>query len=489
MILSQIINEVDNIEIVNLRDEAINGVTFDSRQAVEGVIFVALRGSITDGHKYIDSAVTNGCRVIVCEDIPELVSSSVCYIVVKDTTIALAQIASKLYGNPSSGLKLIGVTGTNGKTTIATLLYNLFTFLGYKVGLISTVRYMIGNKELPSTHTTPDVIRLNAIMAEMVEEGCEYCFMEVSSHSIVQNRIYGLDFDGAVFTNITHDHLDYHGTFSDYIKAKKKFFDGLKSSAFALYNSDDRNGAIMVQNCEAEKYTFGLRTIANYKCTVLEQLFEGTLLDINGIEVWSRLIGRFNASNMVAVYAVAQLLGVERNELLQGISTLTTVEGRFDYVISANGVVAVVDYAHTPDALQNILDTINDIKTPQQRLITVVGCGGDRDTSKRPEMALIAVKGSDIAVFTSDNPRSENPEDILSDMEAGVSGNIDFATKYLLITDRRQAIKMAIMSAKPSEIVLVAGKGHETYQEINGVKNHFSDKEEILKIFDKLSNK
>ncbi len=483
MLLSNLIDRVTIKEVINISsDTIIDSITFDSRGAVSGSLFVAIRGVVSDGHSYISNAIDLGCCVVICEELPADLADNVCYIVVEDSSVALAEAASSFYGNPSSEIKLVGVTGTNGKTTVATLLYNLFTTLGYKVGLISTVKYMIGDREIVSTHTTPDVLRLNAMFREMVDSGCSYCFMEVSSHSLVQKRVYGLDFDGAIFTNLTHDHLDYHGTFIEYIKAKQLLFNMLKRDAFALYNCDDTNGHVMVQNSKAKHYSYGLRSFADYKCTVMEQLFEGTLLDINGVEMWSRLIGKFNAYNITAVYGAAKLLGVEQNELLLSLSQLTTVEGRFDYTILKNGVVAIVDYAHTPDALKNILLTISDIKQPQQRVITVIGCGGDRDKSKRPDMALIAVKGSDMVIFTSDNPRSEEPEAILKDMECGVKGNSDFLSKYVMITDRAQAIKMALMSAKQGDILLVAGKGHETYQEIKGVRNHFSDMEEIMKV-------
>ncbi len=484
MRLKELIEDLDILTVVNSCDIEVENIVFDSRGATPTSLFVAQRGSVVDGHNYISSAIKQGCLAIICEEIPTTeLAQDVCYISVKDSSKALALAASNLYGNPSRELKLVGITGTNGKTTIATLLYNLFTSLGHKCGLISTVKYLIGDSEIVSTHTTPDVVRLNSMMREMVDAGCSYCFMEVSSHSVVQKRVYGLDFDGAVFTNITHDHLDYHGTFAEYIKAKKLFFDTLKPSAFALYNSDDRNGAVMVQNSKATCHSFALKSIASYKAAILEQLFEGTLLDINGTEIWSRLIGGFNAYNILAVYGVAELLEVEQNEILQGISLLTTVEGRFDNVMSPNGVVAIVDYAHTPDAIENILSTIGEIKGVGKRVITVVGCGGDRDKSKRPEMALIAAKRSDLAIFTSDNPRNEEPEAILADMERGVSGDSSLITKYLVICDRRQAIKMAIMSAKSGDIVVVAGKGHATYQEVRGVRNHVSDKEEIEKIF------
>ncbi len=481
--LNQILESLSPIEVVNRTDMEIFSIAFDSRMVKCGSLFVALNGTQIDGHNFIEKAVEQGAIAIVCEQLPTVCAQKVCYIVVESSTRALAIAASLFYGKPSESFKVIGVTGTNGKTTVATLLYNLFTMLGYKVGLISTVRYMVADREIQSTHTTPDVLTLNALFAQMRDEGCDYCFMEVSSHSVVQDRVWGVDFDGALFTNITHDHLDYHQTFANYIKAKKCLFDNLKKGAFALYNSDDKNGSVMVQNCGASIYSFGLRSFADYKCTVLEQLFEGTLLDINSMEVWSRLIGRFNAYNMVAVYAVAKQLEVDTEELLCALSALSTVEGRFDYLTSTNGVTAIVDYAHTPDALDNIISTVGEIKGAQQRLITVVGCGGDRDRTKRPQMARIAVLGSDLTILTSDNPRTESPDSILNDMVGGVKDNHELTTKYIVISDRAQAIKMAIMSANSGDIVLVAGKGHETYQEINGVKYHFSDKEQIKNIF------
>ena len=397
----------------------------------------------------------------------------------------MAEIAKVFYGDPTKKLKMVGITGTNGKTTVATLLYDLFSKLGFKVGLISTVVYKIADKEIPSTHTTPDVIRLNKMLSEMVEIGCEYCFMEVSSHSVVQKRVWGLNFEGAVFTNITHDHLDYHKTFRNYIEAKQGLFDNLKKGSFALYNGDDKNGTVMVQNSKAVKSSFALASLADFKCNVLESYFEGTLLEIDGAEVWVRLIGDFNAYNILSIYAVGRLLGVDKDTLLTNISLLTTVAGRFDYVTSPDGVTAIVDYAHTPDALDNVISTIRGIKSESQKVICVVGCGGDRDKTKRPEMARIAVENSDFVILTSDNPRTESPDAILADMIEGVKDKVELCSKYITISDRREAIKMAnIMAKKESkDIILIAGKGHETYQDVLGVKSHFSDKEEIMKLF------
>ena len=485
MNIKTLVQYIEKLEIKGSDNKSVTSITFDSRSAVAGSIFVAIKGTQNDGHNFIEKAIENGCSAIICQVLPTDLIDDVTYIVVEDSEKAVAEITKVFYGNPTSKLKLVGVTGTNGKTTVATLLYDLFTKLGYKVGLISTVVYKIGEKEIPSTHTTPDVIRLNKMFAEMVDVGCEYCFMEVSSHSIIQKRVWGLNFDGAVFTNITHDHLDYHGTFRNYIDAKRGLFDNLKKGSFALYNGDDKNGSIMVQNSKAVKNSFALSCLADFKCEVLESHFEGTLLEIDGAEVWVRLIGDFNAYNILSIYAVGRLLGVEKDALLANISLLTTVAGRFDYVTSPDGVTAIVDYAHTPDALINVLNTTRGIKSSSQRVICVVGCGGDRDKTKRPEMARIAVENSDFVIFTSDNPRTESPEAILDDMVAGVKDNIEFNSKYTVISDRREAIRSAMLMAKKEckDIILIAGKGHETYQDVQGVKSHFSDKEEIIKLF------
>ncbi|MBR4853605.1 MAG: UDP-N-acetylmuramoyl-L-alanyl-D-glutamate--2,6-diaminopimelate ligase, partial [Alistipes sp.] len=437
------------------------------------------RGTQSDGHDYIDKAIEQGAAAIVCEKMPEKVVDGVSYIEVEDSNAAMADIAAAFYDNPSRQLSLVGVTGTNGKTTIATLLYDLYRGMGYKVGLISTVVYRIGEREVDSTHTTPDTIRLNAMLREMVDIGCDYCFMEVSSHSVVQERIRGLKFRGAIFTNLTHDHLDYHGTFAEYIKAKKRLFDSLDKRAFALTNCDDRNGEVMVQNCRAQVSRYSLRQMADFRCKILETHFDGMLLKIENNEVWVNFLGRFNASNLMAVYGAARLLGTEEQELLQGLSTLHSVSGRFEPVRSEDGKVAIVDYAHTPDALENVISTINDIRGEGQRLIVVCGCGGDRDATKRPEMAAIASREADIAILTSDNPRTEDPEKILDQMMEGV----DSSAQVLRITDRRQAIRTAVMLARKGDIILVAGKGHENYQIIGREKLHFDDREELRAAF------
>ncbi|MFI3314445.1 MAG: UDP-N-acetylmuramoyl-L-alanyl-D-glutamate--2,6-diaminopimelate ligase [Rikenellaceae bacterium] len=468
---------------------------FDSREVTPGSLFAAIKGVSSDGHQFIDVAIKNGATTIVCQQMPESKVEGVEYIVVDNSATAFAHIVAEYYGNPSHKLKLVGVTGTNGKTTTATLLYDMFTRLGYKVGLISTVIYKVADKEFPSSHTTPDSLKLNALLAQMVEQGCEYCFMEVSSHSIHQNRIEALKFRGGIFTNITHDHLDYHGNFAEYIKVKKHFFDTLPSDAFALYNSDDKNGRIMVQNCKAKKHAFSLNSVADYKCKIIEAHMGSMLLDINNSQVWVRLLGRFNAYNLAGVYGAAIELGTDKEQVLKELSTLESVAGRFDFLISNDGITAIVDYAHTPDALENVLNTINEVKNDSQRVITVVGCGGNRDKTKRPEMALIAASLSDYAILTSDNPRFEEPDAILKDMEEGVI-NSHFANKYTLITDRKQAIASSLLIAKGvdetfkakgkgGDIILIAGKGHEPYQEIKGVRTYFNDKEEVEKLFSK----
>lgn len=449
-------------------------LAFDSREVEKGTVFFAMRGTKVDGHEYIQKAVEQGAIAVICEKEPA--ECSVPVFVVEDAAREMGLAASEFWGNPSTQLKLVGVTGTNGKTTTATLLYDMFTALGYRVGLISTVEYRIAGRTEPSTHTTPDVLRLNALMAEMVATGCDYCFMEVSSHSIVQQRTAGLTFAGGIFSNLTHDHLDYHGTFAEYLKAKKMFFDELPAEAFALTNLDDRNGRVMVQNTRAREATYSTRGAADFTAHVREMHLEGMLLEIDNSEVWVRLLGRFNASNLLAVYAAARLLGVTKDEALKELSLLQPVDGRFHHIGLQGGVTAIVDYAHTPDALQNVLDTINEIRTGG-RLIVVVGCGGDRDATKRPIMARIAATNSDLLIITSDNPRTENPAAIIADMVAGLSP----AHKHLSLADRREAISAACTMASAGDIILVAGKGHETYQEINGVRNHFSDTEELQK--------
>ena len=459
----------------------ISSLGFDSRAVTPGQLFFAIIGAASDGHRYIADAIAKGAVAVVCEKLPEGTDKKITYIVVTDSSKALGEIASRFYGEPSGKLRLVGVTGTNGKTTVATLLYDLFRALGYKCGLISTVSYVIDGKAVEASHTTPDAVRLNAMLAEMVETGCEFCFMEVSSHSVVQGRIAGLRFTGGIFTNLTHEHLDYHGTFAEYIRAKKAFFDGLPREAFALVNGDDRNGSVMVQNTPAQAKTYGMRGFEDYKVRILENTPEGMLLDVDREEVWVKFLGKFNAYNLLAVYAAARLLGADKQETLTAISGLMPVRGRFETVRSTDGVTAIIDYAHTPDALKNVINTVNEMRRGAGKLYVVVGCGGDRDRSKRPEMARIAAEFSDMAIFTSDNPRSEDPEVIISEMKAGVEG----VGKYLSITDRREAIKTAAALASPGDIILIAGKGHETYQIMNGETHHLDDREEILKYFKK----
>ncbi len=477
--LSQILSAITPRAFTAKADCEITALQYDSRKVEAGNCFFAIRGTQSDGHDYIDKAIEQGAAAIVCEKMPEKLTDGVSYIEVEDSNAAMADIAAAYYDNPSRQLQLVGVTGTNGKTTIATLLYDLYRAMGYKAGLISTVVYRIGERAVDSTHTTPDAIRLNAMLREMVDIGCDYCFMEVSSHSVVQERIRGLKFRGAIFTNLTHDHLDYHGTFAEYIKAKKRLFDSLDKRAFALTNCDDRNGEVMVQNCRAEISRYSLRQMADFRCKILETHFDGMLLKIENNEVWVNFLGRFNASNLMAVYGAARLLGAEEQELLQGLSTLHSVSGRFEPVRSEDGKVAIVDYAHTPDALENVISTINDIRGEGQRLIVVCGCGGDRDATKRPEMAAIASREADIAILTSDNPRTENPEKILDQMMQGVEAG----AQVLRITDRRGAIRTAVMLARKGDIILVAGKGHETYQIIGREKLHFDDREELRAAF------
>ncbi len=460
-------------DVVGNTHLAVEQICFDSRKAEKLSAFVAVRGTQTDGHLFIDKAIAQGSKIIVCEELPEALVDGVTYVKVKDSGQALGIMAANYYDNPSAKLKLVGVTGTNGKTTVVTLLHRLFRSMGHKVGLISTVVNLIGIKEEPATHTTPDPVQLNALLAKMVEEGCSYCFMEVSSHAVHQRRIAGLQFTGAVFTNITHDHLDYHGTFDNYIAAKKKFFDDLPSDAFSLFNADDIHGEIMVQNTRSKIHDFALRTDAEFKGKILENHFQGLNMIIDDREVWSKLIGRFNGYNLLATYAVAILLGEDRMEVLTMLSNLNPPAGRFQYIRTEKEVVGIVDYAHTPDALKNVLSTINDIRGGNERVITVVGCGGDRDKAKRPEMARIAGEMSNRVFLTSDNPRTEDPAQIIKDMEAGLE--IAQQKKTLSITDRREAIKAAASMAEPGDIILVAGKGHETYQEINGVRHDFDD--------------
>ena len=473
-------NNLDK-EVFGNKNVMVSKITFDSRAVEQNSMFFAIKGTQVDGHNYISKAIEKGASVVVCETLPNQTNTSATFIKVADSAEALGLIAASFFGNPSQKLKLVGITGTNGKTTTATLLWRLVNALGGKAGLLSTVQNQIGENAIPSTHTTPDAIELNQLLNQMVSEGCTHCFMEVSSHAVVQKRIAGAEFAGAVFTNITHDHLDYHKTFSEYIKAKKAFFDNLPQAAFALINTDDRNGRVMVQNSKAKVKTYSLRSMADYKCKIIEQQPQGMLLNVDNIEVWSRLIGNFNAYNLLAVYGTALLLGFEQQEILTAISNMGPVNGRFENFVAPNGVIAVVDYAHTPDALENVISTINKIRTEGQRLITVVGAGGNRDKTKRPVMAQAAVHGSDLVVLTADNPRDEDPAEIIADMKTGIEpANVG---KVLTIIDRREAIRTACLLASPNDVVLVAGKGHETYQEIKGIKHHFDDKEEIADIF------
>ncbi|WP_300664557.1 UDP-N-acetylmuramoyl-L-alanyl-D-glutamate--2,6-diaminopimelate ligase [Fluviicola sp.] len=464
-------------------DAMVSALVSDSRKALAGTLFIAVKGTKVDAHDFIPQVLAQGCTALVLEKSVE-VPSHVTVLLVPDTSKALGELAHAFYDYPSQYLQLVGVTGTNGKTTTTTLLHDLYTGLGYKVGLISTVVNLIGKETIPSTHTTPDPIALNALLADMVAQGCSYCFMEVSSHSVVQNRIAGLVFKGGAFTNITHDHLDYHGTFKAYIEAKKAFFDGLSKEAFALVNADDKNGMVMVQNTKAKISTFGLKTHSDFKVKVLENSFNGLLLTVNGIELWTRLIGDFNAYNIATVYGISQLLGSDSTEVLTVLSRLESVDGRFQFTKSESDITAIVDYAHTPDALENVLKTIENIRTRNEQVITVVGCGGDRDALKRPEMARIACELSNKVILTSDNPRTEDPAEILKQMEAGVGAHQTM--KVLSILDRDQAIKTAVSLAQPKDIILIAGKGHEKYQEINGVKHPFDDFDVVKNYFMKL---
>lgn len=457
----------------------ISSVVFDSKKAGPGSLFVAIKGTRADGHDYISSALEAGSVAVICEQLPENRVKNITWVTVRDSASALGMAASSFYGNPSASVTLLGVTGTNGKTTIATLLFRVFRNLGYKCGLFSTVCNYIEDKELPATHTTPDPVQLNSLLSDMVKAGCDYAFMEVSSHAVEQKRIAGLTFRGGIFTNLTHDHLDYHKTFSNYLAAKKGFFDSLKADSFALTNIDDRNGLVMVQNSRAAKYTFSTKGMADYRAGIIEERFEGMGLRIDGEEVWTRFIGEFNASNLLAVYSASVLLGADRREVLRIISDLHPVPGRLEVIRSDSKITGIVDYAHTPDALENVISSINRIRQGSYRLITVVGAGGDRDRTKRPKMASISAEGSDSVILTSDNPRTEDPVKILDDMETGITP--DLRNRVLRITDRREAIRTAVMMAKAGDIILVAGKGHETYQEINGVRHHFDDREELGK--------
>ncbi len=479
--LKDILTNCNLLEIVGEKDVDVADITFDSRKVGQGTLFFAVKGTQVDGHDYIDSAIEKGASVIVCEKMPRKKAENVTYVKVDNSAYVLGVGASNFFGNPSEKLKLVGVTGTNGKTTIATLLYRLFTGAGYNCGLLSTIENIVNRDVVPSTHTTPDPIELNALLQQMVDKDCEYAFMEVSSHSVAQDRIAGLHFAGGIFTNLTHDHLDYHKTMANYRNAKKKFFDDLPQTAFALTNLDDKNGAFMLQNTKARKLSYALKHDADFKGVVMESHFDGMMLKVNGTEMFTQLVGGFNASNILAIYGAALSLGFNKDELLVEISKLRGANGRFDMVYSEQGIVGIVDYAHTPDALENVLQTINDVRCHKETLITVVGCGGNRDTTKRPEMAAVAVKLSDRVILTSDNPRNEDPDEIIRQMKAGVA--VEDSGKVLSITNRREAIRTAVALAKRGDIILLAGKGHENYQEINGVKNHFDDKEVLSEAF------
>ena len=480
--LKDILYKVAVESVIGSTDLFISNIEFDSRKIEKNTLFIAQKGLVFDGHKFIDSSINDGAIAIICEELPSKIIENITYIKVNDSNESLAIISSNFFDNPSEKLKLIGVTGTNGKTTIATLLFELFNKANFKVGLLSTIKIMVDDVELPATHTTPDSITINKVLNQMVLSGVEFCFMEVSSHGIHQKRTAGLDFEGGIFTNLTHDHLDYHKTFAEYRDIKKSFFDQLPKSSFALVNIDDKNGEVMLQNTLANKYTYALKTIADYKVKVLENQFDGLLLSVDNQELWTKLIGNFNAYNILAIYATADILGLEKLETLRIISELNNVEGRFQHAISKSGVNSIVDYAHTPDALKNVLETINEIRTHNEQVITVVGCGGDRDKMKRPKIGHIASALSNQVVFTSDNPRSENPETIIKDVEAGVQP--ENYKKTISITDRKQAIKAACKLANQDDIILIAGKGHETYQIIGDVRSDFDD----FKIVNELLN-
>ena len=462
----------------------VENLVFDSRKVAHNDVFVAQKGVSVDGHLYIDKAINSGATAVVCESFPHAQKEGITYIQVEDANVALAIMASNFYDNPSSKIPLVGVTGTNGKTTIASLLYQLFKKAGYKVGLLSTVKVLVDETEFKATHTTPDSISINFYLDKMIDAGVDFCFMEVSSHGIHQKRTEGLTFAGGIFTNLSHDHLDYHKNFAAYRDVKKVFFDSLPKKAFALTNIDDKNGDYMLQNTKAKKKTYALQTLADFKVKILEKQLSGTLISVDGTEVWSKLIGVFNIYNLTAIIATAELLGLEKLEVLTIVSELESVSGRFEYLVSEGGIIAIIDYAHTPDALKNVLETISDIRTGNEKVITVVGCGGDRDKTKRPKMAHIASQLSNQAVFTSDNPRTENPQTILEEMEVGVPA--ENYRKTLTVLDRRQAIKTACKFAEAGDIILIAGKGHENYQEINGVRAHFDDLEEVKNCFNQL---
>jgi UDP-N-acetylmuramoyl-L-alanyl-D-glutamate--2,6-diaminopimelate ligase len=483
--LKDILYKVGIEAVHGATDITISKIEFDSRKIELNDVFVAIRGTLSDGHDYIEKALSLGAIAVVCEEFPSVIVNGVTYVKVKDSNEALAFLAANYYDNPSENIKLVGVTGTNGKTTIASLLYQLFKKAGYKVGLLSTVKIMVDTEEFKATHTTPDSLTLNYYLDQMIQDGCEFCFMEVSSHGVHQKRTEALRFTGGVFTNLSHDHLDYHNTFAEYRDVKKSFFDSLSKDAFAITNIDDKNGLVMLQNTKAKKLSYALKSYADYKAQILENQLTGLLLKINDNEVWVKLIGSFNAYNLLAIYGVAVELGIKNDEALRLLSELESVSGRFQFIVSDSKITAIVDYAHTPDALENVLKTIEDIRTKNEQLITVVGCGGDRDKTKRPIMANIASSMSDKAIFTSDNPRTENPETIIEEMEKGVEPQ-NFK-KTISILDRKQAIKTACQLANPNDIILIAGKGHETYQEINGVRHDFDDLQIVTELLKQLN--
>lgn len=484
MILKDILYNVALQSVQGTTDVVVNSIQYDSRKVEKNNLFVAIKGVHSDGHSFIEKAIENGASVIVAETLPEHKIENITYVEVQSSSSALAFMAANFYQHPSENLRLIGVTGTNGKTTVASLLYNLFKAAGYKVGLISTVKIMVDNTSHSTSHTTPDSLVINSYLQQMNNVGVEFCFMEVSSHGIHQHRTEGLAFEGGIFTNLSHDHLDYHSSFAEYRDVKKSFFDGLSKTAFALTNVDDKNGRIMVQNTKAKTYSYAMKSYADYRTQILENHFKGLLLKINDNEIWVKLIGSFNAYNLTAVFACADILGLENDELLRLMSTLENVSGRFEYFVTPNNITVIVDYAHTPDALKNVLHTINDIRTQNELLISVVGCGGDRDKTKRPKMGHIASALSSKVIFTSDNPRSENPDSIISEMEQGVEPQ-NFK-KIMAITNRKQAIKAACQLARTNDIILVAGKGHESYQEINGKRSAFNDYEVALDYLNQL---
>lgn len=481
MMLKELLHAIPVLEIQGDSDIQISSLTFDSRAINPGSLFIAIKGARADGHNYLSEVVNKGVAAVVVSKLPEVLNENVVYVLVNDTAFALGVLAANFYGNPSTKLKLVGITGTNGKTTTASLLYQLFGKLGYNVGLISTIENRIVDTVFTAQYTTPDPISLNYLLNQMVEKGCDYCFMEVSSHAVIQQRIAGLHFAGGVFTNITHDHLDFHETFDNYIKAKKRFFDNLDRSAFALINVDDRNGNVMLQNTFAHSKTYALRSMADFKVKIIESHFEATLLQIDNEQVWVRLVGGFNAYNLLAAYGVAILLEQETGKVLTALSELHAAEGRFETINSQKGVVGIVDYAHTPDALENVLKTIRELRKTGQQIFTVVGCGGDRDKAKRPKMTQIACRLSDKVILTSDNPRTENPESIIKDMEEGIP--VSMTNKVFSIVDRKEAIRAACHIAQAGDIILIAGKGHENYQEVNGERFHFDDMEILNKEF------